>query len=292
MAETLALAFEEYLQSNLERTAAMALIDALKHSALADEALALDRYLRGDESEYCLMDDLWKDHRCFAGAQPPRSAKPGDIWFDIVELTPMVLLRNLPGTSVHGKGWIALHPVYAWQFKAFMALVQVEDEREIFKVPDIYQADRLVGTDDLSYITNIYHDEAMGYGLWFGKIIVEQPELQAARLYLAPEKFARILPSFLRLWEFADSYHEMVRSAIGTDTLDKEVATESYLHHIGANRDIPDRMLYDERERYDNIGETTWLAHDIGMRGLGSKPYDTIFFHIGNSAPRPKRVAR
>lgn len=291
---SLAKTFEDYLKSGLDSGATKEMCQALYYSGLHNESIALRKYLEAQaESADHPIELNWNQRKCYAGLNPPPNPNPGDVWFDVVELTPMILIPQARDVSPPAN-WLAMHPVYEWQFKGFLGCVKVGGKRIEFEHPaDYLSAKKFKDVGGTKFITDIYHDEALAYVGWFGKCLSDQFDLQDARAFLNDNEFSMALPPGMRLWSGMEySGSEFVRIAIGRDTLYKEPKdryAEFLLRESGENLSLPSRMLYEEWERREEIGFSTMVFLD--PEPLSTLPSETIFFNLKNAAPRYRRPA-
>src|SRR5436309_439839 len=164
--------FRKYLETGLDPAAAEDLCRQLHLSGLQTEGTALQTYI-GDGAARAVSVDLggiWRNRRCVAGPYPPAAVRSGDMWFDTVELTPMILLPRRADVPPDRGDWFATHPVYVWQFRAFLSLVKTGRKRIGLPVPlDYLRRDRFESLGSKEFITNVYHDEAIAYSHGFGK---------------------------------------------------------------------------------------------------------------------------
>lgn len=285
--QTLEPLFRNYLESGLDSQAADSLQHALLRAGLHAEGHALQRYLAdGADAQVQWTDPVWQAARVSVGQLPPAQASLGSIWFDIVELTPMVLLPLAGAVPPAGGVWLATRPVYVWQFRTFVDLVDVGRTLTEFPMPtDFLAPDRFVSLDSMAFITDMYHDEALAYAHWFGRTLSSQFDLQAAQQFLPAAAFNAILPTGIGVWDGSEyPLSEAVRIAVRNETLTKDIFAEADAFDTDEHVDSPDRMLYDEWERHSAIGFTTtvFLPHGL-VRGT---PRKTLFVELRNAAPR------
>jgi hypothetical protein len=279
--------FRNYLESGLDARVAESLRQALLRAGLQAEAHALQRYLAdGADARGQWTDPVWQNAPVSVGQNPPAQAPLGSVWFDVVELTPMVLLPLAGSTPPSSGVWLAMRPVYVWQFRTFVGLVDVGRTLTEFPMPsDFLAPDRFASLDSMAFITDMYHDEALAYAHWFGRTLVSQFDLQAARQSLPPAAFDAILPTGIGVWDGSEyPLSEFVRIAVRNNTLTKDIFAESEALEMGANTDLSDRMLYDEWERNGDIGITTAVFLPHGL--ICSLPRKTLFVELRNAAPR------
>jgi hypothetical protein len=287
-------AFQEYLQSGLNKGTAKEMCRVLDHSGLHNESKALKAYLDAQTISSGRSRELyWDQRKCISGLYPPSNPEPNDVWFDVVELTPMILIPREndedDDQSLDRLFWIAMHPVYQWQFNGFLGCAKMG--RKLIQVPstpDYLSAERFDGVDPMKFVTDVYQDEALAYVHWFGKYLCDHFELTDARRFLNDNEFSLILPRGMRLWEEMEfPASEFVRRAFGADTLNtdhKDQYNEFLLRESGENESLPNRVLYEEWERRKDIGFCTCVLLELGL--MEDVTSGTIFFELLNTAPR------
>jgi hypothetical protein len=288
--ELLEKTFSTYLSSSLDNGAAKEMCGVLDYSGLKDECKALEAYLEARTISSPNAGELhWGQRKCFSGPYPPPNPELNDIWFDVVELTPMLLIPKRDDPSIGRACWIAMHPVYQWQFNGFLKCVEVGRKLiEFPSAPDYLSTERFKKRDTTKIVTNIYHDEALAYVHWFGKFLTGHFELMNANHFLNENEFSQVLPPGMLLWdegEFPAS--EFVRSAFGRDTIHKELKArydEFLLRETGENESLPNRTVFEEWERREDIGFSTCVLLELGL--IEDMPSDSIFFEFQNAAPR------
>jgi hypothetical protein len=276
--------YQEYLESNLDTKSSQSLVQTLRNHELEIEAQTLTAYLEQGSGATCrLTGDLWGDRVCIVSNDPPSSPKLGDLWFDPTELTLAVFVPNLQGQPSHMAGWNSTHPVYVWQYRTFLKLVQLGKRIEIFETPDSYlNPARIESQKSLDFITNIYHDEALAYSCWIGKNLCGQGDLRAAKGQLSTDEINGILPASLKLWESGE-FMEGYRIAVSLNTLDCDPCLG--YEDEDANEEIEaDRILFDEWDRRSYVGLMTKVSL---LTGLSQTPKtSTFYYEILNRAPR------
>jgi hypothetical protein len=278
--------YQKYLESNLSIEATHNLIDVLRENGLTFEANALEVYLKKNAG-VCIAK-AWNDRLCSVSSSLPTNAKPGDLWFDVIELNLAVLVPNPEGISHHVMCWASTHPVYVWQYRAFLNLVRIGKKIEVFPHPDDYlTSSRIDSQASLDYVTNIYHDEAIAYSSWMRKSLIGQHELKAMRAYLAAEKLKKIIPDNLKLWESSD-VEEWYRTAVGLANLDKDfsydygkILAEKY-EELESNSD---RILYQEWDHRSFIGMMTIVPVFCGLGDYSTT--ETYYYQLLNTVPHP-----
>jgi hypothetical protein len=282
--------FQNYLSSGLDKGAAREMCRVLDHSGLHNESKALEAYLDARVISIRRSGELdWNQRKCYSGPYPPTKPKLNDVWFDVVELTPMILIPSEDDPSLDRAFWLAMHPVYRWQFRGFLGCAKVRRKLiEVPSAPDYLSAERFEGIGTTKYITDIYHDEALAYAHWFGKFLSGQFALDDARQFLNDDEFSHALPPGMRLWDESEfPASEFVRSAFGSETLNKTQEaqySEFLLRESGENNSLPDRTVYEEWERREDIGLSTFVRLQVGL--IESPLRHSIFFEFRNAAPR------
>lgn len=279
--------YRSYLESALTKQTGKEFGQALQQIGLHREGQALEEYFdRSTTNTDSMRGDDWEGRPCFVGAHLPSQAKPGDVWFDIVELTPMVLVVSLDQATTDLYRWVSIHPVYVWQFRTFLHLADVKLVRQYFmKVADLFDSSRFIKMSSMDFVTNVYHEEAVAYAHWFGKYLCGQVELQLAQASLKPEEFLRALPPHIRLWDEAEAQSEFARIAVGQDSLYKNPDDELDHSESDANKSLSNHMVYDEWERTVDIGFSTQVAVEVGLlEQVPRMAYE--FIELQNAAPR------
>ncbi|HLP88840.1 MAG TPA: hypothetical protein VK184_09670 [Nostocaceae cyanobacterium] len=283
--------YQEYLESQLDAQIAKHLGQILHNIGLQNEAKLLTAYFdQGIQKIDNFQTDIWGQRRCFIGKFLPENAEIGDIWFDIVELTPMILIPSPYSPLIEMREWVSIRPVYTWQFRTFLNLVKWHLIKEYFmNVPDLMDNKRFESINAMEFITNIYHEEAAAYAHWFGKQLTGQFTLEATREFAEPEQFFQILPPNFRLWDGAEySGSEFVRIAVSQETIDKdagEIDEELEMRESKQNQILNNRVLFEEWEYKSNIGLGTAIPLQIELiKEIPRLAYE--FIELTNAAPR------
>src|SRR5262245_13961627 len=113
--------FQKYLQSGFDKGAAREMCRVLDHYGLQNESKALNSYLnaRAVSSDRSGETD-WDQRKCYSCPYPPPNPNINDVWFDVVDLMPMILISRENDPSPNLAFWLAMHPVYQWQFQGFL----------------------------------------------------------------------------------------------------------------------------------------------------------------------------
>jgi hypothetical protein len=105
--------------------------------------------------------------RTWIGPTTPPDAQPHDLWLDVVEMMPMLLVpREDPPYLA---GWIATRPVERWQFAAFLNVASIHAD---YAGPTtLFDRARILDGPEASPVTRVLRDEADLYAHWFGKTL-------------------------------------------------------------------------------------------------------------------------
>ncbi len=172
----LSAAYSDYLTRRDHAGSAATLADALEADGLALEASLL-RAATGAPSGPVTIDvpgSPWNGRRAWLGERLPTSAGIGDLWFDPLELTPMLLVPRFEGpdqqtASADPFAWISLRPVAAWQYRAFLDLADI-DLRPAEHLPfPTFDRDRLHLAVESDRATSLTSYEALTFAAWLGK---------------------------------------------------------------------------------------------------------------------------
>jgi hypothetical protein len=191
--------YEDYLGSGLAQKHAASLVNELSASGLREEADGLRRYLAQSETSFLAQEGAWRSCPTSIQWTPPQAPKPGDLWFDVVELTTMVFVAELAGFSPDGRGWMATRPVQGWQFKSFLGVAKPKSRF----AGDRFDTERFSEIDLMAPVVDLYPDEAEAYALWFGKWSVGSLDLKCAESLLTLERKKSLSPDGLLLWDLS-----------------------------------------------------------------------------------------
>ncbi len=287
--------YQAYLQSIENVDVSLQLCNALSSAGLRAEAAALLSFIeQGGQTVVTIHDGAWCGRRCFVAPRLPLHAQPGDLWLDTREVTLMLLVADSDDLAPKWRSWISTHPVYMWQFRVFLRLVNWRlTQRYFMDAPDLLQLQRFDNADSMAFATDVYHEEAVAYAHWFGKFVCGQLQFQAASASLDRYLLSQLVPSGMRLWQEAEfSSSEFVRVAVDQDTLfdDPDEEFESSISAQDALTVAPARnLLFKEWERSPSIGFSTAVSMQIGLISqLPMKAFE--FVEMINVAPRPLEV--
>lgn len=279
--QLLEITYQDYLDSKQDIELGKKLCKTLYQAGFKEESRVLNDYFNDG-----VKTNIWKDRHCSVGPKLPFEVEVGDIWFDTVELMPMLLVPHPETDSKNRQCWIASHPVYVWQFKTFLKLANWHAIKEYFmNVSDLMSLERFDKMNCMAYVTNLYHEEAVAYAHWFGKYLCGQFELEAARKFFNGEEFHQLLPSNLRLWDESEcSLSEFVRIAVNKDTIDK-ISEEEFEQWEKIKGSKSNSLLVAEWERSDDISFSTTVPLQVGLiQEIPRMAYE--FIEIQNSAFR------
>jgi hypothetical protein len=144
MTDTLTIAYAEHLHRWATGSAAPRLVDALLGAGAPAEAELLRAYLDAGEGWVTTSDTsgVWQGRGCWVGARPPQEARGGDLWFDVAEVTPAVLVPR-PEAEVADftpdewevmtayVGWLSTRSVRRWQFLGFASVTGLSVGQEV-----------------------------------------------------------------------------------------------------------------------------------------------------------------
>src|SRR5580700_1586537 len=247
----------EYLSSRLNPQAGLSLSNSLAAAGLSQHALALEHYFQANSVPKLTTPIPSIGGRpSFAGPLPPSDPQLGQVWFDLFEVCPMILVPNKRDPALRLSYWVTLHPVYVWQFRVFLNLVRFESGRTEFPVPsDLMAKERFAACRSIDYVTGVYQDEAVAYAAWFGKSLCGRMTLSFARALGGNQLLDSVLPPGMRLWDGAEvSSSEFLRIAVGQNTLDKLPWEEEELRDEDEHVPPDDQMLFEEWEKRQDTG--------------------------------------
>lgn len=251
------LARREYLRAG---EGARSLADALDEAGFAREAFLLDHHARHGTVPTLLQvaGDPFSGRRVQCGSREPAGAQAGELWFDVCELSAMVLVPNRPPDAdwapdavarwTPERGWLSLRPVSGWQLAAFLGQ-PIDAQREAAPV------------------TGVRADEAERCAAWLGKSLPQQVMWQCAEA-LFPGALEALWGTPLREW--AGWFGEDRRIAVSLPTIARDLGDEA----DGMEPPRPDlRMLFDEHETSPEIGFRTAVDAAVGLFAVsGSVP--------------------
>ena len=274
-------AFRRFLADRHDAAARSALADALEAAGHRFEAWLLARWDGGlTETEIDLEAFVWSGRRAWIGTVLPDAAQGGDIWLDVCELTPALLVPRRPpdDPSEYAPGvlerltpfvaWLSLRPVARWQLAAFLSLARV-GPRNVQITPPVRPLDpeRLLAGAETEPATRLLPGEAGMYASWFGKGLAAREDWEHARAVLGAEELAALWGPLRREWN--GSVVEGVYSVVTPDTVDADIRD---LYDEDPDLEDPERIFYGELEAPDDVGMRTHVNTQVGLRAGGADP--------------------
>jgi hypothetical protein len=199
MKSSLVARFIEYLEAGAGEAKAPALAAALRADNYQLEAELL---VRSGWTDGVAAPGVWSKRRTFVGRRPPPDAAIGELWLDVVEVTPMVLVEEpARGTARPPRRvWMSIRPVARWQFRAFAAAAPLVP-REVQVAPQLVPLDpgRLDG-EDAAVMTDVTFGESCLYAWWFDKILASTSQWQGAERSLSAGELAALWAPGVHEW--------------------------------------------------------------------------------------------
>lgn len=262
--------FRDYLQCLDSAARRAAMIDALVAAGLATEARLLAGYAAHGPGKG-IADGPFAGQEVYVGARLPPHATAGTLWFDIAELTLMLLLerdpRELAGLPTEASrrlgptvSWMSLRPTARWQVSAFLDVALREPVAQPYDPPfPFFDIARLTAGDEREAITRITCDEAGLYANWFGKGLCGGRDWSAANRTFAgmPSEPPWGDPS--REWAGEAYFEESLRVAICPDTVD--IDPRDRLDETDAKL----RMIYGEWAAPEDVTFRTTVSTRRGL---------------------------
>lgn len=277
-----------HIVGGLRKDLARRLVTDLQNNGCSDEAELLRLYLDRGDTSTIINDGIWKGHTCHIGLLPPAQANVGTMWFDVMELTPMIVVPEIDHHGGRGRHFlVAAHPIYVWQFRAFAEVV-----KWCYTTIEQLRRETFLGVDlskqaDMDYVCGVTNEEIFAYTMWFGKIPTELLILRSAHQSLSNVQFSQVLPDDLKLWGHTRAPAYDWRMAIGRHNLMLEPREQ--LNRID-EMDLPDqrRMWYNfERTRSPHIsGSSCFLAEEGLARTVPPIHVHNHFVDLLNSVNR------
>ena len=211
-------------------------------AALAASGHALEAALLGEWSGGRLRTQArsgpYAGRRAWVGTTLPPEAREGDLWLDVVELMPMLLVpwSGLPRPL----GWIALRPVERWQ----------------------------LGGDESVPATGVSYQQAAAYAQGVGKSVATRTDWQVAAegIDVTP-----LWGTARREWDSA--VFDEVHSVFGRDTLDVD-PHEAPDDPPGTPEE--QRLFFYDTDAPADVGFRTFVRHDLGLRGGAKRDAEPV----------------
>jgi hypothetical protein len=191
--------FTEYLKAGADKANAPGLAAALGANGYPMEADLLNR---DGWTDGIAGAGVWSNRKVFVGRRPPLDATIGELWLDVVEVTPMVLVEEpARGTALPPrKMWMSIRPVARWQFRAFAVTAPLVG-RKVQVAPRLKPMDptRLDG-DDAVPMTDVTFGEGCLYAWWLGKWLADVNQWEATERSLGAGEIAAMWDSGVHEW--------------------------------------------------------------------------------------------
>ncbi len=224
----------------------------------------------------------------------PQAPEAGDVWLDVCELTPMLLLpRAAPeNPSDYAPGvlerlgpfvaWLSLRPVARWQLGGFLARARFAP-RNVQITPPVraFDPERLLAGEETDPVTAILPGEAILYASWFWKGLGGRDDWEAAGAALSAEELAALWGPLRREW--AGSVTEGLYSVVTPDTVDVD-PDDAY--DEDPELTDPDRIVYGELETPADVGLRTHVNTQAGLRGGGADPLSILDVQVLDAVNR------
>ncbi|MCA0458446.1 MAG: hypothetical protein LCI00_31065 [Chloroflexi bacterium] len=289
--QQLEITYQHYLEQRADKNLVTNLSKELRRIELVDEADALALYhKKGDGATFIWKTGVLAGKRCFVGRWKPDNAEYGDLWFDTIQLMPMIFLQNLPTYSPDSICWLALQPVRIWQFRVFLRVVSWEFwRRDFVSVQDCFDLKRFEDLDGTTPVKQVYWEEACAYAHWFHMFITSTIEIKAAKELLQASIFDQIMPPSYHFWD-QDRFlpNEFLRVAVSQKTFNMDGKTQMIQAATSVEKiDPEERVLFNEWENRFDISFIVCLPTRAKLKELNKVPARlSEFIQLNNLAPR------
>lgn len=292
---SLSLAYSRFLTDRYDTTARHQLVDALEAAGYRVEAYLLARWDGGVMLTEIRLDDVvWSGRRAWVGPVLPAQPEAGEIWLDVCELVPMLLLPREPpdDPSEYAPGvlerltpfvsWLSMRPVERWQVAGLLSVARIAP-REVQITSPVRPLDRerLLAGDETEPATRALPGEATLYATYFWKGLASREDWEAARAALVPEELAALWGPLRREWNGAVT--EDIYSVVTPETIDVD-PEEAYEEDPELR--APDRILYGEFEGPADVGFRTGINTQIGLRTGGGQQLAMLDVQLRDRADR------
>ena len=275
---SLAQLYQNYLQKLNNQNQAFELAAALEQAGFRLEGNLLKRYFTEGSGPLQLGEEsgVWAGYSVWLGPRPPQAFQAGQIWFDTVELVPMLLLprTDLPDPefmvdpSILDEmtpfvSWIALRTVANWQYATFLALAPIGKRVVQIEPPfPLLSQARIINGGETNPVTNLTEGEARFYANWFGKGLSDRSDWEVAFEFLPPTNLTALwgLPGK----EWAGSLDEDWKVVVTPETFELELDPRDELDND--EEPAPNlRMLYSEWQTPAGVSFRTHVSSQIGL---------------------------
>lgn len=256
------------------------MIELLHQSGYRLESWLLSCYFNHgkDEVKIELDDCIWSKRKAWISSHLPTDASPGDVWMDIIEMTPMILIPTPPAevaewskellNRLHNDtnyGWVSLRPVANWQFMAFLELVVIENYDSQVPPPfQVMDTTRIIGKkESCSEVVNTIKSESDAYSLWFNKLISDPILWEYTYNFLTQREFDFLWGITKKEWviDFIDEATSVMRTpeTILFDVADGLESEEPYSSNLARS------LTCDEWTFFKNVTFRTSVSSQIGL---------------------------
>jgi hypothetical protein len=194
------------------------------------------------------LETEWEGRRAWVGTTVPPLARGGDLWLDVTEMMPMLVVRRAEVDE--NVFWMAMRPVERWQLAGFLNVAKPA-VRLRYGGRWVFDRDRLLGGDERAPVTNIMREEAWVYAGWFGKGLFDRVGWQLAAEVEPPEQIAALWGP-VREWD--GEVYEGAYSDVAPATVD-DVPIE--------DDDYP--WIYGEGAASEQLGFRTEVHLQLGL---------------------------
>ena len=274
------LAYIQYLQHVTDASVQEPICAQLEHNGYRIEASLLRRYFEHGPGKVQLQldDSPWNGRQAWVGSTLPPEAGAGDIWLDIYEMMPMILLPRDPA-DLEGitpemlskitpfQSWIALRPVANWQFQAFLELAPRTSHPVQVPPPfPLLDTSRMLNAPDNAPVTNLTQGEAFLYALWFSKALPFLEDWRVAASLLSESEMALLWHDLTQEWvQDRIDLDEGVRVVAQPDTFEDD-PNEAYEEFLDSGSPIPEHSVFrGEWKFYPNVGFRTAIPTQFGL---------------------------
>ena len=262
--------FRHYLEDLGSAARRAAMVDALTATGLATEARLLAHYATHGPGRHVITNGLFAGREAHVGAHLPQ-AEADALWFDIAELTLMLLLgrdpRELDDLSPEARSrlgptvsWMSLRPTARWQIGAFLDVAPRAPISQPYDLPfPFFDPARLLAGDELGAVTRSTCDEAGLYANWFSKGLCTEKAWKAATRVFAGVAGGPPWGHPPREWAGEAYFDEALRVVMSPDTVGLDP------------RDLVDetdpklRMVYGEWAAPDDVTFRTAVSAQRGL---------------------------
>ncbi len=267
--------FTGYLRAQKSSHPDPAFLEALESSGYALESHLLREYSNHGQGFRVvgLPGNYWHGRRAWLGPQLPDERAAGDLWFDTVQIMPMLLVARAEDPGRGGlypeiaarmtpfNGWIALRPAANWQFRAYMQMAGIDGASR----PDgwmftPFDRTRIALGQETAPAGGMTCTEARGYALWFGMGLSDQDIWQDAMATVPPAEIDTLWGSSQIEW--GDAIQEDAYVALTRDILDWDLIT---VHSESTEYD--GIYFFGDGEFHESAACRTAVSTQLGVHG-------------------------